>query len=105
MSAEKLSVSLEAETVERARRAAEREGIPLSRWLNKAARQAADLEEGRIALEEHFAEFGAPSLEAEAHAERVIEETGIGRPIPGGRAQANQAALAHLDRLDEEVET
>ncbi|MFE9243038.1 hypothetical protein [Nocardiopsis sp. NPDC006938] len=101
MSAEKLSVSLETETLERARRAAAREGVPLSRWLNRAARRAADLEEGSIALEEHFAEHGEPTAEAEAEAERVTERTGVGRPIPMDRARANQAALAHLDRLDE----
>lgn len=101
MSAEKLSVSLDSETVTRARRAADRDGVPLSRWLDRAARRVADLEEGRIALEEHFARFGEPTEEAEAEAQSVIEKTGIGRPVPAEDARANRAALAYIDQFGE----
>lgn len=100
MSAEKLSVSLDSETVARARRAAERDGVPLSRWLDRAARRTADLEEGRVVLEEHFAEYGEPTAEAQAASRAAAEETGVGRPVPWEDAQANQAALAQLDEDD-----
>ncbi|MEV6817937.1 hypothetical protein AB0M72_04190 [Nocardiopsis dassonvillei] len=101
MSAEKLSVSLDSETVARARRAADRDGVPLSSWLDRAARRVADLEEARIALEEHFAVFGEPTADVEAQARSVIEATGIGRPVPADDDRANQAALAYLDRYGE----
>jgi hypothetical protein len=101
MTAEKLSVSLESETVARARRAAERDGIPLSRWLDRAARRAADLEEGRAALEEHFAEHGEPRPEAVARARAEMDRTGVGRPVPPEDLRATDAALAYPDRLAE----
>lgn len=101
MTAEKLSVSLESETVARARRAAERDGIPLSRWLDRAARRAADLEEGRAALEEHFIEHGEPRPEAVARARAEMERTGVGHPVPPEDLRASDAALAYLDRLAE----
>ncbi|MFI6575664.1 hypothetical protein ACIBFB_07665 [Nocardiopsis sp. NPDC050513] len=104
MSAEKLSVSLDSETLERARRAASRAGIPLSRWLDGAARREAALDEARIALEEHFAEHGEPTKEAQARVREAIQATGVGRPVPIEDARANQAALAYLDSLDEESE-
>lgn len=104
MSAEKLSVSLESETVERARRAAEREGIPLSRWLNKAAVREADLAEAQAALEAHFAEHGEPSPEERAEARAELEASGVGGPIPLDEVEAGEEALAHLDRVSEVAE-
>ncbi|MBE3000946.1 hypothetical protein IDM40_19940 [Nocardiopsis sp. HNM0947] len=104
MAVEKLSVSLEPETVARARRAAEREGVPLSRWLDRVARKAADLEEARLVLEEHFAERGQPTEAAETASRAAAVETGVGQPVPWEDAQANQAVLARLDE-DETGET
>ncbi|WP_017583729.1 hypothetical protein [Nocardiopsis valliformis] len=95
-----VSAFLEPDTVARARRAADRHGIPLNEWLARAIRQAADLSEARAALEEHFAGHGEPTAEAEAEAERMITEAGVGRPVSPVRTQKNQEALAHLDRLD-----
>lgn len=100
MSVEKLSVSLESETLERARRAAEREGVPLSRWLNKAARRTADLAEAQAALEEHFAENGEPTEEAKVEAKAALEAAGVGHPVPMEEAKAAVEALAYLDRLN-----
>ncbi|WP_017577521.1 hypothetical protein [Nocardiopsis kunsanensis] len=101
MAAEKLSVSLEAEVLERVRRAAERDGMPLSRWLNNAASRAVDLAEAHAALEEHFAEYGEPSSEARAEARAALEATGVGRPVPLEDAEAAEEALAYLDRISE----
>ena len=100
MAAEKLSVSLESETVARARRAAERDGVPLSRWLDRAARKAADLDEARLVLEEHFAEHGQPSQEARSDARSELEEAGVGRPVPLDEVKAAEEALAYLDRVN-----
>lgn len=71
--------------------------MPLSRWLDRAARKAADLEEARLVLEEHFAKHGEPTAEARAAARAAAEEAGVGRPVPWEDAQANQAALARID--------
>ncbi|USY20004.1 hypothetical protein NE857_33085 [Nocardiopsis exhalans] len=80
-----VSVFLEPDTVARARRAADRHGIPLNEWLARAIRQAADLSEARAVLEEHFAGHGEPTAEAEA--ERMITEAGVGRPVSTVRTQ------------------
>ncbi|MBB6171711.1 hypothetical protein HNR23_001771 [Nocardiopsis mwathae] len=99
MSAEKLSVSLAPETVARARRAAKRAGLPLSTWLDRAARHEADLEEARLALAEHFAEYGEPDEEAQAWAHDILDSTGVGRPEPPEDAIARREALARLDAV------
>ena len=101
MSVEQLSVPLEGEVLERARRAAERDGVPLSRWLNEAASRAADLAEARAALDEHFAEYGEPSAEARAEARATLESAGVGHPIPLAEIKAAEEALAYLDSVSE----
>ncbi|WP_198932554.1 hypothetical protein, partial [Saccharothrix sp. CB00851] len=60
MAVEKLSVSLPGTVAARARRAAERAGVPLSAWLADAAEAAADLDDARAAAQEYAARFGEP---------------------------------------------
>ncbi|WP_232832139.1 hypothetical protein [Nocardiopsis sp. FIRDI 009] len=52
-------------------------------------------------LEEHFAEYGEPTEEAQARVREAIQATGIGSSVPIEDAQAHQAALAYLDGLEE----
>jgi hypothetical protein len=107
MAAEKLSISFDPETVARARRAAEHEGLALSTWIDRAARREADLVEARAALAEQFAQFGEPTDEAREWVRARLTETGAGLPEAPEQAAQRQAALAALDAMssgDEEGE-
>lgn len=102
MAAEKLSISFDPETVGRARRAAEHEGLSLSTWTDRAARREADLAEGRAALAEQFAAFGEPEDEARAWVRARPAETGTGLPASADDAARRQDALTALDALSTE---
>ena len=58
MAVEKLSVSMPGVVVARARRAADRAGVPLSTWLAEAAEAAADLAEAQAAAQDYADRFG-----------------------------------------------
>lgn len=96
-----MSVSFEPETIELAQRAADLDGVPLNKWLDRTTRQAARLAEARAALEAHFAEHGEPTEEANAKALAALEAAGVGRPIPAEGIRSGEEALAYLDRLNE----
>lgn len=98
--AEKLSISFDPETIQRARRAAARSGVPLSTWMDRAARREADLDEARAALDEQFAEHGQPSAEASEWARDALANAGVGQPESADEAAARQNTLARLDALD-----
>lgn len=103
MSAE-LSVSFESETIELAQRAADLDGIPLNKWLDRTTRRAARLAEARAALEAHFAEYGEPTEEQNARVLAALEAAGVGRPIPLEDARSGEEALAYLDQLAKAAE-
>lgn len=94
-----MSVPFEPETIELAQRAADLDGVPLAKWLDRTAREAAYLAEARAALEERFAEYGEPSDEVMAEARTALDTVGVGRPIPMEDIKAGKEALAYLDRL------
>ncbi|MDA3627884.1 hypothetical protein OU415_20795 [Saccharopolyspora sp. WRP15-2] len=96
MAVEKLSVSLPDLVAARARRAAERAGVPLSTWLAEAAEAAADLADAQLAAQEYAAKFGEPDPEELAQVRSELAEAGVGMPEPPEEAAARQAALAKL---------
>ena len=102
MNVEKLSVSLPVVVVARARRAAERAGVPLSSWLADAAAAAADVEDARSAVEEYVDQFGEPEPDEAAAVRAELAAAGFGRPEPKAEVAARTAALGRLLGLDEE---
>lgn len=99
MPAEKLSISFDPETIERARRAAARSGMPLSTWIDRAARREADLDEAWTALEQQFAEHGEPSEDDRQWARRALADAGVGEPESAAELAARREALARLDAM------
>jgi hypothetical protein len=92
----KLSISLDTAALERAKRAANAEGISLSSWLSRAAEEAADVAESRAALAEYLAAYGDPDRDAMATARTELAELGTGQPEPVDQISARAAALARL---------
>lgn len=105
MAVEKLSVSLPDVVAGRARRAAERAGMPLSTWLAEAAEAAADLAEARAAVDEYVARFGEPDPEELAEIRAKLAEAGVFQPVPPEETAANRAALARLLGLTDDRRT
>jgi len=98
---EKLSVSLPVVVVARARRAADRAGVPLSSWLADAAAAAADVEDARSAVEEYLEQFGEPDPDEAAAVRAELAAAGFGWPEPDADVAARTAALARLLGVDE----
>jgi hypothetical protein len=96
MAVKKISISLDSEVFERARRAAEAEGIPLSAWLSRAASEAADLAAAQAALAEYIGVYGEPDEEAMAQARAELEAIGFWKPETTEERAARLAALARL---------
>jgi hypothetical protein len=96
MAVEKLSVSLPDIVAARARRAAERAGVPLSAWLAEAAEAAADLAEAQAAAQEYAARFGEPDAGELEQIRTQLAEAGVGAPESPEDAAARTAALARL---------
>jgi hypothetical protein len=102
MTVEKLSVSLPDIVAARARRAAERAGVPLSTWLAEAAEVAADLAEAQSAAEEYAIRFGEPDPDELAEIRAALAEAGVGKPETQEDVAARRAVLARLLGLSEE---
>jgi hypothetical protein len=102
MAVEKLSVSLPGIVVARARRAAERAGVPLSAWLAEAAEAAADLAEAQAAAQEYAAKFGEPDPEELAQIRAQLADAGVGAPESQEEAASRADALARLLGLPNE---
>lgn len=81
MTVGRLSISLPPDVEERVRAAAERAGLPISAWVLRAAEDRVDheraLTDGRRAVEEFEAEFGALSPAARRRARTVLTELGV----------------------------
>jgi hypothetical protein len=101
MTVEKLSVSLPGVVVARARRAADRAGVPLSSWLADAAAAAADVADARAAVEDYVARFGEPDSDEAAAVRADLAAAGFGQPESQEGDAARRAALARLLGLDE----
>lgn len=102
MAVEKLSVSLPDIVAARARRAAERAGVPLSTWLAEAAEVAADLAEAQAAAQDYAACFGEPDPAELAQIRVQLAEAGVGVPEAVEDAAERAAALARLLGLPNE---
>lgn len=73
MGVRKLSVALEEQVAEAAAASAERHGLSLSAWLNRAAENALAVEEGLAAVAEWEAEHGALTAEELAAADAALD--------------------------------
>jgi hypothetical protein len=69
----KLSVALDERVAEAAAASAERHGLSLSAWLNRAAQNALAVEDGLAAVAEWEAEHGALTPEELAAADAVLD--------------------------------
>lgn len=70
----KLSVALDSDVADAAAAAAERDGLSLSAWLNRAAESALAIHDGLAAVREYEAEHGPIGEDARAWARAVSDE-------------------------------
>lgn len=96
MAVKKISISLDAEVFERAKRAASAEGMPLSAWISRAAGEAADLAAAQTALAEYTEVYGEPDEDTMAQARADLESIGFWTPETADETAARLAALARL---------
>ncbi len=96
MAAKKISISLDSEVFERAKRAAGAQGVPLSTWLCQAAAEAAGLAEARAALADYIEVYGEPDEAAMAETRARLDKAGVGQWETADEAAARMAALARL---------
>jgi hypothetical protein len=73
MGVKKLSIALDERVAEAAAASAERHGLSLSAWLNRAAQNALAVEEGLAAVAEWEAEHGAFTAEEIAAADAILD--------------------------------
>jgi hypothetical protein len=72
MAVKKLSVALDEQVADAAAASAERHGLSLSAWLNRAAENALAIEDGLTAVAEWEAEHGALTDEELRAADAVL---------------------------------
>ncbi|MGH3512065.1 MAG: hypothetical protein ACRDQI_04435 [Pseudonocardiaceae bacterium] len=96
MAVKKISISLDSEVFERAKRAAEAEAIPLSAWLSRAAGEAADLAAAQAAFADYIEVYGEPDEEAIAEARAELEGIGFWKPETTEETASRLATLARL---------
>jgi hypothetical protein len=80
MGVKKLSIALDERVAEAAAASAERHGLSLSAWLNRAAQNALAVEEGLAAVAEWEAEHGAFTAEEIAAADAILDAAR--KPMP-----------------------
>ena len=80
MGVKKLSIALDERVAEAAAASAERHGLSLSAWLNRAAQNALALEDGLAAVAEWEAEHGAFTAEEIAAADAILDAAR--KPVP-----------------------
>lgn len=73
MGVKKLSVALDERVAEAAAASAERQGLSLSAWLNRAAANALAVEDGLAAVAEWEAEHGPLSADELAAADAILD--------------------------------
>jgi hypothetical protein len=73
MGVKKLSIALDERVAEAAAGSAERHGLSLSAWLNRAAQNALGVEEGLAAVAEWEAEHGAFTAVEIAAADAILD--------------------------------
>src|SRR5215468_7638398 len=82
---EKLSLSIDANVIARARQLAAKEGMTLSSWISRATERAVETAEGVNAMAAYLEEFGSPDAETLARVEQMMAEVGYGEPEPTER--------------------
>lgn len=83
MGVKKLSIALDERVAEAAAASAERHGLSLSAWLNRAAQNALAVEDGLAAVAEWEAEHGAFTAEEIAAADAVLDAARKPTPARG----------------------
>jgi hypothetical protein len=73
MGVKKLSIALDERVAEAAAASAERHGLSLSAWLNRAAQNALAVEDGLAAVAEWEAEHGAFTAAEIAAADAILD--------------------------------
>jgi hypothetical protein len=73
MGVKKLSIALDERVAEAAAASAERHGLSLSAWSNRAAQNALAVEDGLVAVAEWEAEHGAFTAKEIAAADAVLD--------------------------------
>lgn len=73
MAVKKLSVALDEQVADAVAKSAERQGLSLSAWLNRAAENALAVEDGLAAVAEWEAEHGALTEEELAAADAALD--------------------------------
>lgn len=73
MAVKKLSVALDEQVADAVAKSAERQGLSLSAWLNRAAESALAVEDGLAAVAEWEAEHGALTEEELAAADAALD--------------------------------
>jgi hypothetical protein len=76
MGVRKLSVALDEQVAAAAASSAERHGLSLSAWLNRAAENALAIEDGLTAVAEWEAEHGALTAEELRSADAALDRDG-----------------------------
>ena len=74
MSVRKLSIALDEQVADAAVASAERHGLSLSAWLNRAAENALAIEDGLAAVAEWEAEHGALTATELSAADAVLDK-------------------------------
>lgn len=80
MGVKKLSIALDERVAEAAAASAERHGLSLSAWVNRAAAKALAIEDGLAAVAEWEAEHGAFTAEEIAAADAILDAAR--KPLP-----------------------
>ena len=80
----KVSVTLNAEVLAKAREVARFRGMSLSAWLSEAAERTARIDEGRRDMEEYQKEFGAFTDEERRQARKALGIIVLSQPDEPG---------------------
>src|SRR3989442_688681 len=97
MSVRKLSVALDDAVARAAAASAKREGVSLSAWLDRAAREALAIEDGLRAVAEWEVRHGALTLEDLAAADVILASVVIGALARGDLVLTSDAS--DLERI------
>lgn len=99
----KITVSLEESAYDAAVAAAKAAGLSLSAWLSRYAEHRARVEEGLRAVAAYQAAYRPATGETEPEAtEQILDDLGVGAPVPADRDAAHAAALRRLRGQDPE---
>lgn len=96
MPVRKFTVSMPEEAYHAAEQAAREADMSLSAWLTHAALRESRTEAGLRGVAAYEAEYGPLTPAERAEADRVLDQLGVGEPVPEQDAAANAEALRRL---------